>query len=572
MTDEDQRIVRRELQAKNRCGIRPQAMLEAHNTEAFCLWCVTYFPHLVPEIEDWQVESIDAMANEDRVLVMWPAGTGKTTLFSVLFPLWLELIDPDLEQLGVFKDDNEAKDALRVIKSEIENNDELVADFGPLKPAYGKGKWDSHRIDFAKRTRRGKQSSLMYFPYGGQVLGQRSHRRFFDDIVTRDIAFSPEQTRKQIQWFTVDFESGPYAPKDKASYKPDFDQIAGAMTRMAPKDLGWYLETRVTDEEAKQNTHIRRFQVFVVDLIKDEAKHETITPRWPWHMAMAKRAEMGPVAFAMRYRNKVMDDEAILFKEVYMYGSEYNGVKYAGVTDDSLTMDEVIKPGDRVVIGYDPQSGSETRWAADCGIVMLAMDENGQSLRLCDWYRGKNEILSEADSDSQISILLRMAKRCNNYGIIPVIVLEGNQIQRSYRSIILDKARHDGVEVKVDVFFTTSSKWDKEAGVEACVIDFENANLRVPWKLPSDQEHFRGFLESMMEYGLSKFYDIPMAYWFARSYLKNRKVQAMATTIKVEQPTYPSRMVDAMRRHGVIGTWKVVNAYRDREVATQRVK
>lgn len=567
----EQAEYRRAMQDQHRTTIRPRTMLERRNPEAFCLYAVTYYPHLIPEIEDWQVPSIEAMVLEDRVLIMWPAGTGKTTLFSIVFPLWLMQIDPDVEQLGVFKDDNEAKDSLRVIKGEMENNERLVADFGILRPAYGKGKWDAHRVDCAQRTRRGKQSSLMYFAYGSGILGQRSHRRFFDDIVTRDIAFSPELTRKQIQWFTVDFESGPYAPLDKASFKADFDQISGTMTRMAPKDLGNYLETRVSEEDYERNTDIRRFNSIVVDLIKDEEKHQTITRRWPWSMAMAKKAEMGPVAFAMRYRNTVIDQSTAIFKEVYMYGGEWNGINYQGVADKALTMMDAIKPGDSVVIGYDPQSGSETRWAKDAGIVMLALSPGAWQPKLADWHRGKSEVMSDAQDDSQVKIILRMAKRCNLVGIVPVVALEGNQIQRTIRPIILDRARQENIEVRVDVDFTSKLKWDKETGVEACALDFENADLRVPWAQPSDQGHFKGFLESMMEYGTSKYFDVPMAYWFARSLLKARIPRETARTVPMKQRVYSNHLQARMHRLGLAGRLTVVNAYKERAPEPERV-
>jgi hypothetical protein len=46
------------------------------------------------------------------------------------------------------------------------------------------------------RRRRGKQHSLMFYPYGGQGAGQPLPPRFCDDIVTREMAYSPEQTQR----------------------------------------------------------------------------------------------------------------------------------------------------------------------------------------------------------------------------------------------------------------------------------------------------------------------------------------------------------------------------------------
>jgi len=525
-------------------------------------------------VEDWQTPTLDDVFKYPRILVMWPATLGKTTMFSIALPLFREIGNPDLEGLGVFKDDDDCKSALKTIKDEASENEKLVADYGPLKPSPSDRtkKWTQHRVDFAQRTRRSKQSSLMFFPYGSAVLGKRSNWRFADDIVLRKIAMSAALNRQQIQWFEVDFETGSYAPQDAASYVLQHDQIIVQMTRMTPEDIGNYLETRVTEDAQRRNPAIRPFHTRVVDLL--DVEHErTITPRYTWEQAMAMEAEK-PEAFAMRFRNLIITDKTARFKRVYIDGGEYEGVNYPGCWNKDLTRGNdlmpgnLILPGMKVVIGYDPQSGSKTHDSAEAGLVMLGNMANGEwRPRLLDYARGKWEILGDKDPESQIMRILGMARACNKVGVVPNVALEGNNIQRALRRGILEAAQRHSVEVRCTTPYTGVNKWDPETGLEQSVIDFENGWLEIPGMYPTDRAFYKGFVDAMCSYGASAFKDVPIAYWKARQHLFEQRGQnsQKQQVITVTNRT-PPRIAYRLKRLGMLDGLVIRDAYATQEV------
>ncbi len=532
------------------------------------MWCVRYIPHLIPEVEDWQVPSLDDFFRYDRVLVMWPAALGKSTMFSVAAPLFRTIINPNLEGIGIFKDDTEAKGFLKKIKDEMTDNPALISDYGLLQPSYSDRtkKWTLHEVDFAQRTRRSARPNLHYMPYGAAVLGKRSHWRFFDDIVTLKIARSATMNRQQIEWFQVNFESGPYPPGDKASYVKGHSQIYGAMTRMTPEDLGHHLEVRVPEEEAKRNPHVKPFHVHVVDLL-DEPNLRTITPRYSWSEAMALEASMGPEAFAMRLRNKIITDKTATFKRVYIEGGEHEGVTYPGCFDKSLSFEDAILPTMKVTIGYDPQSGSTSRLAKEAGIVMLGnVADGGWHPVLLDFMRGQAEVLGDKDPKSQIMQIVRMARRCNLVKVVPRVALEGNNIQRSLRVGIIEAAERHGVLLSCNIDYTGDNKWDSETGLEQSVVDFENGWLHIPDMYPSDRALFKPFVDAMCAYGVSAFSDVPIAYWKARQYLYQHRGQMRQVQqfINVNQQT-PRRVTRRLRRLGMLGGLVIRDAYGTQE-------
>lgn len=541
----------------------PRALLE-RQPEAFATWVVTYFPHRVPTIEDWEEDPIECLVLEDRGLIEVPAGTFKTTFGALLYPIWLACRDPNVEILGAFKDREEAKDALSAIREELVMNEELIRDFGPFRPPNALTAWTAHRASIAGRTRRGKTNTFMYHPWtAGVILGLRSHYRFVDDIVTEKIAFSPDQIRKQQRWFNVTFESGPYAPGSH-DFKPDFAQIHVHGTKMVKHDLLGYLEERGRDG----SEYSRPFRVIRCDIIKDEVEKTTITTRWPWDKLMTLKSEMGPKAFAMRMRNKVIDDETALFKECYLRGGTYRGVEYRGTRDYELTFRDAIRPSDMVCIGWDPQSGSETRHAANAAVVMLANDPTqGWAPRLADFYLGQCEPVRKLGEESQIGYVVDFAAQANTRGIIPVCMLESNNVQRAFRQPLLDLAAEAGVELRVIPENTGADKHDYESGVEATVVDFENSWLHCPAKYPSDVQKLVSFEEAFMEYGTSKFFDLLIAYWKARRYLYQQRSKrgtiSGATVLPQNVPPWIAKRVLGRQHQGAI---LVKSAYSARAV------
>jgi len=558
----------KEAAAKSKVGwhFSPKSLIE-NDADAFAIWLVTYMPHFVPEIEDWQIPVFDIIVNEKRGQILVPAGTMKTTVGAICYPIWRVCANHDIEIAVLCKTDDESISNIRAVRHELESNELLIRDYGPFVPSKKRGassEWNDHKVKVAKRTRRSKQSTLMYFGYGASIIGQRFDIGIVDDIVTPEIGQSPTMTRKQINWFQTTFETGPYA-EDTLGYKekyPEGNQILNFATRMSNQDLTKHLESRVTEQEAIDNPFIKQFHTIVVDLIKDEETQETISKRWPWKKAMAKKAEIGTESFNMRYRNKISNDETAIFKKVWIAGGDYQGVTYKGCYDKKLTFGSVVSPGDVVTIGYDPQSGSKTRYSKEAAIVVLANKPGEWRPKLVDYFAGQIPILEEYNENSQFKIIVRFAKeaRILNRSFVPVVILEGNHIQQGLRQLILDEAQRQQIDLRVIVTNTGADRHDPETGVEACAIDFENGWIRLPAMNESDLRKLKQFENAMIEYGSSGFIDIPIAYWKARMHLYSQRIlpEPRDTIIDSSMPTWMKARMHSKGRRTAI---RVVDAY-----------
>jgi hypothetical protein len=547
----------------------PKTLLE-NSVEAFATWLVTYFPHRVPEVEDWQIEPLECLVHEPRALILVPAGTMKTTIGAELYRIWRLCQSRDYETRGFFKSDDEAKKPLGAVKKELRFNEKLIADYGAFYPGSQSGrryKWNEHEIEVLGRTRISKEPSLAYYPYGGEgkALGGRFHQGFIDDIVTRELAHSPEQTNKSMEWLGTDFETGPYSPDSDVDWIDHdgnrlMEQITVFGTRMTPKDTFAKIEER-NEKGDPDNPYFRPYKVVCIDIVKDWDAHETISKRWPWDKLMAKKAELQEPAFSMRMRNIALNVETMVFKEPWLIGGDLNGVTYPGCRDRKRSW-LTVPAGAIGAIGYDPQSGSKTRYAKEAAIVGLTNVPTAKGAmhpHLFDWWSGQAPLYEKHNPNSQIHRVVAMAKAMNQAGIPWVTIrLEANNIQAGLEGPIRDLAQEEGVRLIIDTPNTGANKEDDETGIEACAPEFQNGWVSVPYMTPQDQEKAHGFEHQMIEYGTSKYYDVPMAYWMAHVYLYQQRfaTNTRPVTLQRQLPHY-------MQRRGIIApsSYRVVNAH-----------
>ena len=551
------------------------ALLE-NNPEAFGLWLLKFFPHKIKEIEDWQPEPLRIMVEEPRGLILVPAGTMKTTIGSELYPIWRACQNRNFERNGYFKHDHGAKESLSAVTVELQTNEKLIEAYGRFEPTPQevrrfRYKWNEHQLDIVGRTRKSRSNTFNYRGYSGQALGSRCHMSHLDDVILEEMAMNPELTRKFMNWLGSSFETQPY-PRDSSpdwdldgqGGAPFADQLLVYGTCWNDQDGYAKIEKRNDDPEALDNPEFRPYAVCKVDLIKDEDTFETISPRWPAGRARAKKVEVGARAFNARYRNKPHDPETQTFKELWFAGgTDTRGVSYRGCWDDTLSFNDDVSPSHMVAIGYDPQSGSTTRYAKMAGVVMLANEPSPTGIwrpRMLDWWAGQTPVLDESDPESQLMIVIRMAAQVNRFGIMPIVVLEANQIQRGLKEPLEAAAARQGVQLMVDLSYTGENKHDPQTGMEATAIDFQNGWLHLPGREPSDRDHFAGFVHFMVNYGTTKYSDVPMAYWFARRYLYDFRLRYAPSETRVLRREPPWRA--AYRgRHAARRELRIINAH-----------
>jgi len=91
----------------------------------------------------------------------------------------------------------------------------------------------------------------------------------------------------------------------------------------------------------------------------------------------AKRESLGTLAFNKRYRNIAFNPEEMAFREDWVRGRPemVNGVnvEHPGCLDRDRSFGEV-REGEEVFFGFDPASGSKSRWSAYAAFCGLAYD------------------------------------------------------------------------------------------------------------------------------------------------------------------------------------------------------
>lgn len=156
---------------------------------------------------------IPTLFEQDGVIEL-PRGTGKTTLMSQLFPLWLGLRDPNETILLVHAKHAVACRWISTIKSwmlggyreEGVPGSDLRLVFGPMGklPPVGAKLWGkTESLDFPGRTIKYDETTLGASGMDNIVTGGHWHWIIADDLVNRENYRSPEQLKQVEDWWRL---------------------------------------------------------------------------------------------------------------------------------------------------------------------------------------------------------------------------------------------------------------------------------------------------------------------------------------------------------------------------------
>ena len=138
-------------------------------------------------VDDFPVAPIHIDRDEyikthERAVIIGPQGHGKTTLESILRPVWLLGKNQDERIKIVTVSDSKAKDILSAISSLIEHPpDELMKIFPALKP-HPKGPWSAQKLT-VQRSGRMRDVSVEAIGILSSPTGGRATILIFDDII-----------------------------------------------------------------------------------------------------------------------------------------------------------------------------------------------------------------------------------------------------------------------------------------------------------------------------------------------------------------------------------------------------
>lgn len=151
---------------------------------------------------------------EKDALIELPRGTGKTTLMSQLYPLWLGLRDPNETILLVHAKHAVACRWISTIKAWMlggyrepdQPGSDLRAVYGPLGmlPPLGAKQWGKvEALDFPGRTVKFDETTIMASGMDNIVTGGHWGRIVSDDLINRENFRSPELLRQAHEWWQL---------------------------------------------------------------------------------------------------------------------------------------------------------------------------------------------------------------------------------------------------------------------------------------------------------------------------------------------------------------------------------
>ena len=133
----------------------------------------------------------DKTQNIERLLFIAPRGFAKSTICSIVYPLYLALYGIKKDIFLVSATISLAKELLRKVRNELENNTTIVQDFGEMKS----DKWTEDILALKNGC------VIRAKGRGFQIRGFRPDIIICDDLEDEEVIYSKEQRDKLEHWF-----------------------------------------------------------------------------------------------------------------------------------------------------------------------------------------------------------------------------------------------------------------------------------------------------------------------------------------------------------------------------------
>lgn len=395
-----------------------------------------YLPHHVPsESPAFHRELAGLAQTHDRLVVAAPRGHAKSTLLSLIYPLWAAATGQRRFIVIVSDTATQAEDHLGNIYQELLENDALVAAYPHLALP--------ELADYAKkRTKRTAKDFItrggISFVAKGAGAGLRGLRRgtvrpdliVVDDLENDELVRTPEQRGKLRDWFAKSLSN---------LFGPGGGQLLVIGTVLHRESLlSWLLGPKGPASYARR-------------LYRALEGGAVLWPDvWTRDKLEAKRAEIGSKAFASEYLNDPVDDSLTLFKEAWIQQARVSSAP----------------PLERVGVGVDP-SISATGDA--CGIVAAGV------------AGGHGYVLEDATVQGSPAVWARAALDCAARVGASFIVAEGNQGGEMVR-LTLQSAARPGERIPRIVIVHASRS--KQARAEPIAARYEGGEVHHVGTLP----------------------------------------------------------------------------------------
>jgi hypothetical protein len=459
-----------------------------------------------------------------NVLILWPAGFGKTTIVSTRAIPVMEVCDnPNARTQYVGKNETEAFSFSTNIRRELQNP-RLVKDFGDFHPKDKAVPWSNQAFSVEQRQWRDVRENFEFYGTNSHAeLGKRSDRVLIDDVETPDTARTPDMRDKLLEWMRI----GPFT-----SARPIWNRDKlGRVKR--PKAITWSRTARywgtgivgtIFHPEALYATVMRdpTFTCVKFDCFKDKKCTISLSDKMLDIKALEReRRSIGTLAFNKRYRNIAYNEEEMAFREAWVRGleEEANGqrIRHKGCLDEQRSFGVVDEAWD-VHIGFDPASGSKSRWSAYAAYVVLGVDPHDEQrnvylidhLKIQDNFDRMLDNLLEGNSAYNIDGFY--SKYHYKLGVVEKNAFGKWIVDNDRMKPFVDK----GVIVP---HYTGTNKTDPEAGVFGMGQMIQDGLFHIPYATASDQQKAEEFIGELLMYPKGTC-DLVMAMWLATQHMR----------------------------------------------------
>lgn len=451
---------------------------------------------------------VKAAMGHEQVLINVPVRHAKSEIFSVWLPIWYIARDRDIQILLISQSQPQAMKFSRKIAYNLENNPDLIRDYGRFKPESAVWQPGTGRIIVHGRNRLVKSGdhTLLAVGQGGGITGLEADLLIADDIVDSKNSATPLGREKLAEWFQSE-----------------------AMSRRQPVSKAWVIGTRwhladlYADLSAKRRSNGEPNWVHI-NFPALDGDWETGKPLWPavvdengrkvrsmWDRKAlrAKYEEAGAEVWAKTYQQNPVPPDSKLVLDEWIYGAPDQGIP--GCLDDRGEGEEPFPgPGeeeaDRVrVLSIDPATTEHG------GLILADLFYNREQfachvLEAVRLQPGWRRMIEE-----------HLERIVATYDPSPHhFIFEANAAQRFFLEDPTFEAWSRRWDVRIIPHTTSVRKADDKLGFASLAPDFEFGRIRLPWGDPGGKRMSKLLISEATTWPHGSSDDVLMALWFIK--------------------------------------------------------
>jgi phage terminase large subunit-like protein len=396
-------------------------------TEAYWMRCATdiaffareFLPHLLTSsVPKFHLEMYQLLSKEQRLVMAAPRGFAKSTLSTVIYPIWLAACGSRKKDICVVSaSEGLAIEMMRRVKRELEGNKKLQQWFNNGHN-FRTEKWsESHFITKSGVQFRAKGAQ-------GQIRGFRPDCLILDDIETDESVESEEQMKKLKEWL---FKAclNTLMPNGQFIIIGSIIHPLSVLSDLLLVDNGW--------TKRKYQAYHKAEQVAGKELWPELWNHERL---------QARKREIGSFAFSSEYLHDPISDETAPIKpnQIRYWKELPEQISLVIAVDPAYSEDDKADYKVAALVGVDQQGNhylvSYIRTHAGCGEFFNAI------INLWIYNRGKVTAIGVPNSGTEKQFFKAFVDHCNNKKCYPPIVeLKNSFITQTGSSVRQKKSR-----------------------------------------------------------------------------------------------------------------------------------